>query len=442
MFRHFWIDHRLAASIKPYNLRNMQVISKALPMYRFADYYRAIEAFLGDKKKCDCVNTNHNLPLIDFVRGNFPQHVSRRLNPSSKKAFAVDYEKSETLPLSNYWTFIDEENSMAGIIRVVETYNGQLNIDMGLTDSDQLLPTLERLDELSIEHSVYKNKFLQVDIDAQIHDEYSNAANYLQIVFRRPPDVHEAQIIFDPNVRKLVDRNIVSFLKNRERFKELGLPMQRGVLFYGPPGTGKTYTCHFLYGQLKPVTMLTVSGKGLGEVRSICNLARMLQPSVLVLEDVDLIFTSREINLYSTALGDMMDELDAFKKNESVLFILTTNSIDRLEQAIKDRPGRIAQCIHFGPPTRELREKYLARFLENMDISKVSLPHVAEITDGASQAFLEELTYRALQIAAESNLENKSQTLQLTDEFFDEAVAEMTNKNNSATGSIIGFTPN
>jgi SpoVK/Ycf46/Vps4 family AAA+-type ATPase len=178
-----------------------------------------------------------------------------------------------------------------------------------------------------------------------------------------------------------------------------------------------------------------VTGKGLGQVRTICSLARLLHPSVLVLEDVDLIFTSREINLYSTALGDMMDELDAFKREESVLFILTTNSIERLEAAIKDRPGRISQCIFFGPPTRDLRIRYLKRYLEAYDTSNLSMEYIADVSDGGSQAFLEELVYRTVQIAAEGN----GDKIVLKDEYFKEAVDEMTGHQDQSAGSILGF---
>ena len=131
----------------------------------------------------------------------------------------------------------------------------------------------------------------------------------------------------------------------------------------------------------------------------------------------------------------MMDELDAFKKEENVMFILTTNSIERLEEAIKDRPGRISQCIFFGPPTKDLRIRYLTRYLSDQDTSHLSMDYVAEISQGGSQAFLEELVYRAIQIAAEHSVDK----IKLTDEVFKEAVDEMTSKNNSSAGSIVGF---
>ena len=223
----------------------------------------------------------------------------------------------------------------------------------------------------------------------------------------------------------------------RDRLQQLGLPLQRGILMHGPPGTGKTFTCQYLYQRLQPVTMIVVAGKGLAHVKSICNFARMLQPSVVLLEDVDLIFASREINLYSTGQGEMMDELDGFQRDEAVTFILTTNAIDRLEQAIKDRPGRISQCIYFGLPGRELRSRYLRRFLEPFSTNGLSIDRVADLSEGGSQAFLRELVNRAVQIAAESEADNSA--VRLSTNHFEEAVEEMTRFTEEATESIIGF---
>ena len=92
-----------------------------------------------------------------------------------------------------------------------------------------------------------------------------------------------------------------------------------------------------------------------------------------ILEDIDLVFTAREINLYSTALGDFMDQLDGFKADDEVIFLLTTNAIDRLEKALKDRPGRVNQCVYFGPPTDQLRHEYLTLYLQSLDAEDVDM---------------------------------------------------------------------
>ena len=375
--------------------------------------------------------------MLNILSGELPNHVKKNVSQAQRTDESVDYEKTEFFPVECFWTFIDTDGK-AGVIRMHNHYLRE--IEIACDDDDRLTSISEQIDRLSVEHSVYRNKFLQVDVAEPMQDDYGDSAQSdgIQITFRQPPQISDDQIIFDPKVKQVVDRNVISFFKNRERLHELGLPLQRGVLFYGPPGTGKTYTCQYIHGQLAPVTTLTVSGKGLGQVRTICSLARLLHPSVLVLEDVDLIFKSREISLYSSALGEMMDELDAFKREESVLFILTTNSIERLEAAIKDRPGRIAQCVFFGPPTDDLRVRYINRYLENYSTEGLSVDYISKIATGGSQAFLEEMVYRAVQIAAENSAEAKGK-IKLKDEYFKEAVDEMTGHQDQSAGSILGF---
>ncbi len=432
---HKFIDRELQKSIAPRKTASMKTLKKSYSNHRRVDYHRAIEAWLETRELKTKIESEHTgAALLDILQHRIPAHVKRLIAASQKTSESVDYENTEHFPQDCFWTFFD--NGKAGAIRMLHNHY-QKEVEIAFEDEDALGDIAAEIEKLSVEHSIYRNKFLQVDIVEPMQDDYghSSQADGMQITFRKPPTVTEEQIIFDPNVKRVIDRNVISFFQNRDRLHELGLPLQRGVLFYGPPGTGKTYTCQYIHGKLKPVTTITVTGKGLGQVRTICSLARLLHPSVLVLEDVDLIFTSREINLYSTALGDMMDELDAFKREESVLFILTTNSIERLEAAIKDRPGRISQCIFFGPPTRDLRIRYLQRYLEAYDSSNLSMEYIADISDGGSQAFLEELVYRTVQIAAESN----GDKIVLKDEYFKEAVDEMTGHQDQSAGSILGF---
>ena len=435
MFKRF-VDFRLKKAVKPFLLRQMSCVSKDLEPHRFADYHRAVQAFVDARTQADKFSSQHyNLPLCDIVQGKFNQHNSRVVTSSPVRLIDVGYEKSEPFADEQFWAFKSDEENLAGVIRLRTAH--EVAIEIALNDSSKLTTIVEEIDRLSVEHSVYRNQLLSIEFESPMRDGYgySQHSNGLDISFLRHPDIKDDDIIFDPNVKKVLQRNVVSFLQNRDQLESLGLPLQRGVLLYGPPGTGKTFTCQYLYNKLHHVTMIRVSGKGLGQVHSICAFARMMQPSVLVLEDVDLIFASREINLYSSALGEMMDELDAFKSNDNVLFILTTNAIDRLEEAIKDRPGRVAQCVYLGPPNLELRRRYLKRYLKPYDCSDLSVEAIAQKTDGASQAFLEELVYRSVQIASETG----GTTPKLQNRHFDEAMEEMTMHKSQSTGNIVGF---
>ena len=173
-------------------------------------------------------------------------------------------------------------------------------------------------------------------------------------------------------------------------------------------------------------------------VKSVFNLARLLQPSLIILEDVDLVFSAREINLYSSVLGELLDQMDGLRPYEDVSVILTTNAIDRLEAAIRDRPGRISQLVHFGAPTDELRRRYLARYLQPHSTEALDLDDLVRVSHGATQAFLKEWVYRSVQVALEC-VRDADTALRLTNDNFHVAFEEMRRFSQGTTGRIIGF---
>lgn len=158
----------------------------------------------------------------------------------------------------------------------------------------------------------------------------------------------------------------------------------------------------------------------------------------MILEDVDLVYSAREINAYTTALGELMDELDGFNPEDHIIFILTTNAIDRVEAAIKERPGRISQCVFFGAPNEELRELYLKSMLAPYYCADLRMEALVSSTEGATQAFLKELVYRAVQVSTESN-DVSIKPLPLTNEHFGVALDEMKRSAGRSGEAIIGF---
>jgi len=91
----------------------------------------------------------------------------------------------------------------------------------------------------------------------------------------------------------MVERHVVGITRRREALRSAGQPLKRGVLLHGPPGTGKTHTVRYLLGRLEDVTVVVLSGDALGAIGPACSIARALQPSVVVVEDVDLIAEQR-----------------------------------------------------------------------------------------------------------------------------------------------------
>lgn len=363
------------------------------------------------------------------------------MRPAPMSLQTVDYHEEHFFPQERFYLIRPsnpEGPAHAAILRCRIAHT-TVWLEIAARDVEMAESAFAWIVRWSTEHSIYRNRVVEVDFGSRVANEYGDLeVSAVQLIFKPKEPITRDDLIVDHTAMQILDRNVFQFHRIRERLKQYGVPCRKGLLFYGPPGTGKTYTCRYIAGNLDGVTTLLVTGHALTQVKSICNLARMLQPTLLVLEDVDLIFAAREINLYSTALGEMMDELDGFQVDDAIMILMTTNAIDRLERAIKDRPGRINQCIHFDLPNPELREKFLRQYLTEYECRDLDLDHVVSATHGASQAFLKELVFRALQYALENEFEDGSPVrLQNTD--FDLALAEMTRYEERSTRAIMGF---
>lgn len=259
--------------------------------------------------------------------------------------------------------------------------------------------------ESSIAQSIYRGRSIELTFTPGVNDRLGNIDHFgkVKIDFRRTPRVTRDEIVLDPRVWPLVEHTLIDLHRNRDALQRCGVALKRGLLFYGPPGTGKSFTCRYIASLLPDTAVVYCAGEALHHVSSIFNLARMLKPALIVMEDVDLAFSSRDINVHGVALGDLFDQVDSLADDEPISMILTTNAIERVEAAVKDRPGRVSQCVFFGPPSAELRRRYVLSFLRTHDATQLDLDQIVKETDGSTQVFLKELVHRALQFAVEAD---------------------------------------
>lgn len=423
------------------DISQLSVYTRSLPGYRFVDIFNATSKIA---LKSDAVRfeSQHGEPLTSILSGEFYQEQNRYQRHPEHRSRPVDSGKETYLPVDCFWLVPESSASSCSIYRVrTMEYTNEVQIEVAASNSDDANTAIATILELASLESIYKHKTISVSFEPEVRDEYGGVETKERIdpIFISQPEVTDGDIIVDEDTKSVINRTIIDFHERRDQLVDLGIPARRGVLFYGPPGTGKTFMSRYISDRLKNTTTIVSSGQSLLHMRSVCNLARMLQPSIIVLEDVDLVYSSREINFNNTALGELMNELDGFNPTDEIIFILTTNSIDRVEAAIKERPGRISQCIYFGPPTADLRKKYLSTLINSYDTTSLQLDSVVEKTEGTTQAFLKEMVFRAVQIASESQNEHRSDLLILNNSHFDDAISEMRKSAGNAGDAIIGF---
>jgi ATP-dependent 26S proteasome regulatory subunit len=207
-------------------------------------------------------------------------------------------------------------------------------------------------------------------------------------------------------------------------------------MFYGPPGTGKTHTIRYLATQLKDHTTFLVTAEQVGILPEYFALARLMQPVIFVIEDADLLAKSRE-HMHGpneeALLNHLLNEMDGLKEDADILFVLSTNKPEVLEEALVSRPGRIDQLIEFPKPDADCRRRLMALYGGKLHLDEGVVDSVLSRTDGVSAAFIKELMRRFAQYSIE-----RGDVGEVIGEDVDQALEEMLFNNNLLNRSVLG----
>ena len=208
-------------------------------------------------------------------------------------------------------------------------------------------------------------------------------------------------------------QEIVDFLRDPDRFNQMGAKVPKGVLLVGPPGTGKTLLARAVAGE-SGVGFLSISGSdfmelyvgvGASRVRDLFDQAKKLAPAIVFIDEIDAVGRWRGAGLggghdeREQTLNQLLVEMDGFQKNEGVIVLAATNRQDILDPALM-RPGRFDRQIYVGTPDVQGRQDILKIYARDKRLDEqVDLKAIALATAGFTGADLENLLNEAAILA-------------------------------------------
>lgn len=435
------IAWQLKAHFHPTATDDITISEREFPFRVRADLQRAIDRLFGDETQvlhfCGVRREySHNgMTLADCIIES--EHYPAISVPPEYEEIDIGDELPVRVLKVGLW-LLEKDTVRFAVLLAPTGQHGEITgmkFQVGTPNSPEGTKIVQHfykhLEDAIFKAESYRGKVLSLELTGH---SYSGESTGITVHNLRL--VEREQVILPESTLGLLERNVIQFVRQRKQLAQFKQATKKGILFYGPPGTGKTHTIHYLSRALADHTTLLISAEQVGLLSEYMTLARLLQPSIVVLEDVDLIARDRA-NMNSPCdevlLNKLLNEMDGLKQDADILFILTTNRPESLEAALASRPGRVDQAIEFPLPDDDGRMKLIRLYSEGVKLSDDVVSDVVRRTECVSAAFIKELMRRSVQFHIERN-----GTGEITSEDVSRALDEMLVSGGSLNLKLLG----
>ena len=344
---------------------------------------------------------------------------SGELDPTKEEDAKVISEVKKAFHKSGkYANYVTNSTSYIIVQEYITEYNnGIREKNSGVADSELSLITgnYEPEQESIIWRILPYISLISLGVLAFIIIRSINQANNKNISFgkTKTSGITPSDVKFDDvagaDEEKAELKELVDYLKDPHKFKNVGAKVPKGVLLVGPPGTGKTLLAKAVAGESN-APFFSISGSdfvemfvgvGASRVRDLFEKAKQSMPSIIFIDEIDAVGRQRGAGLgggndeREQTLNQLLVQLDGFEANDGIIVIAATNRPDVLDPALL-RPGRFDRQIYVNLPDVKGREEILKVHSKNKKLADdVDLKVVAQITTGFSGADLANLLNEA-----------------------------------------------
>ncbi len=201
------------------------------------------------------------------------------------------------------------------------------------------------------------------------------------------------KLILPSDTEAKVERHLTGFISVLDHLEERGISSNRGIILSGPPGTGKTLLVKSIIEQTALTTILVTPDMiGLKTINRLYRIARKLSPVLFIFEDIDSAGgVHRKISSHPV-LGEILQALDGIEDNAGVITVASTNYLENIDDALRDRPGRFERIISIPIPDTETRTRLIVRLSDEFGIGEWLDPEWLSVqTDGFTGDWLRNL---------------------------------------------------
>jgi cell division protease FtsH len=384
--------------------RGLPVVTERYPAYDHANVQVALEAYLAEPGR-DAQLLGIGGPSGGREHHSFTELIEMAAQHQGFGLGAVDYvsvpvgvdAERSVVQFGLYLVSAADERYAVLLRGSAERFGRpEVQLEVLADEPGAAQRMLAEVRALMVRHNVFRGQV----VSFESHEFGGYGVGPLR--FHTRPAVGRDDVVLPAGVLDAVERQIISVAAHRDRLRAAGHPLKRGVLLFGPPGTGKTHTIRYLIGQLPHFTVVLLTGMGLHYIHSACALARMVQPALVVLEDVDLIAESRGAmpGMNNPLLYQVLNEMDGLGGDADVAFLLTTNRADLLEPALAQRPGRVDLAVEVPLPDAAARRGLCRLYGPDLRLTDAELDEVVAATEGTTASYFAELARRAMLLSA------------------------------------------
>ena len=247
---------------------------------------------------------------------------------------------------------------------------------------------------------------------------------------------------YPESIKKLFDLEVLGFINNVKKYNACGIN-KRGMILFGRAGTGKTTIGNIICRLIPNHTVIWITPEILSEnnyktifsIKSLYQLADFLSPCIILLEDLDLFSQDREKGGDIISLGALMNVLDGINSISNSVTIGTTNRLESIEKALRNRPGRFDRIVEIPSLSKELRIKMFKERLSKWKMSDDVLDYLVEKTNDWTGAEIQELI-NSLNL---KHIGSKRKTMKVDKKWAEEIIETMSKFGVGEASSCFGF---